>query len=39
MISIPMILIPIWNGMAISELVHSILVIYWNLWILIKKFN
>jgi hypothetical protein len=34
MIIFPLVLIPIWKGMAPSEIVHSALVIWWNLWIL-----
>jgi hypothetical protein len=34
MIIFPLLLIPIWKGMAPSEIVHSIIVIWWNLWIL-----
>lgn len=39
MIVIPISLIPIWSGMAPSELAHSALVIWWNIWILTKGVN
>jgi hypothetical protein len=34
MIVIPLILIPMWKGMAPAEIIHSGIVIWWNLWIL-----
>lgn len=34
MIVVPISIMPIFNGYAISEILHTALVIYWNLWIL-----
>lgn len=39
MITIPLVILPIWEGMAMAELAHSGCVIWWNIWILTKGVN
>lgn len=37
MVIVPLIFISIFNGMAISEMIHTLLVMFWNIRILIKN--
>lgn len=37
MIMVPLILITFFNGMAIPEIIHTLIVMFWNISILIKK--
>ncbi len=39
MIILPLIFINLFKGMAVSETIHSIIVIAWSLWILKKEFT